>query len=50
MPVILVCQTHLDIPYGTQCEPPAVMQSWRAEKFPGSALRLVCRVRDERRS
>jgi hypothetical protein len=55
---MLVCQWHLDIPYGKQAEALAVMRAWGAEKFASSALApfivpasqhwLVYRVLDER--
>ena len=45
---MLVCQWHLDIPYGKQGEALAVMRAWGAEKFASSefrrarAVRLLC--------
>lgn len=36
---MLVCQWHLDIPYGKQAEALAVMRAWGAEKFASSEFR-----------
>jgi hypothetical protein len=48
---MLVCQWHLDIPYGKQGEALAVMRAWGAEKFArsvaGSQHWVVNRVLDE---
>ena len=59
---MLVCQWHLDVPYGKQGEALAVMRAMSAPQFqrhsdalaplivPGSQRWLVYRVLDERRS
>jgi hypothetical protein len=36
---MIVCQWHLDIPYGKQAEALAVMRAWGAEKFASSEFR-----------
>jgi hypothetical protein len=36
---MIVCQWHLDIPYGKQSEALAVMRAWGAEKFASSEFR-----------
>jgi hypothetical protein len=36
---MLVCQWHLDIPYGKQAEALAVIRAWGAEKFASSEFR-----------
>jgi hypothetical protein len=58
---MLVCQWHLDVPYGKQAEAVSVMRAWGAEKFagsegalaslivPGSQRWVVYRVVDEPR-
>jgi hypothetical protein len=47
---MLICQWHLDVPYGKLGEAVAVMQAWGAEKFSSSEFRrargarLLCGV------
>jgi hypothetical protein len=36
---MIVCQWHLDVPYGRQGEALAVMRAWGAEKFASSEFR-----------
>jgi hypothetical protein len=36
---MIVCQWHLDVPYGKQAEAVAVMRAWGEEKFASSEFR-----------
>jgi hypothetical protein len=42
---MIVCQWHLDVPYGRQGEALAVIRAWGAEKFAGSEFRRARRAR-----
>lgn len=42
---MIVCQWHLDVPYGRQAEAVGVMRAWGAEKFAASEFRRARRAR-----